>query len=285
MEYIGTIYRPPSEANSLIIQATIGCSSNTCAFCSMYKNQRFKIREINEIKADLLEIKPPVSRIFLCDGNAFVMETEALLSIAACCHERFPQLERITSYALPGDILQKSEKELKALHEAGFKMLYLGLESGSDKVLQKMGKGASRQDMIDCARKLKPSGIALSVMAITGLGGQELMEEHAIETASALSAMEPEFVGLLALMVDSRSKLHEYIANGNFTLLTPQQVVEEMLIIIQNLFLSKCFFSSVHASNYISLRGTFPQDKEKLIAKAKQYLQNGCFRNENLRRL
>ncbi len=277
MTYEGNIFRPPSEAYSLLIQVTIGCSHNKCTFCSMYKDKKFKIRRLEDIKADLEECArkyQKYDRIFLCDGNALIMKTEDLVQILKWIKELFPNVERIGAYAQPKDILLKTTEELKTLYDLGLKILYVGLESGSDEVLNLVEKGVTKEQMIECAKILKPSGIKSSIMVITGLGGQEHWQSHAYETAEVLNQMQPDYLGLLALMVERNTKLYDDIKNGSFKLLTPKQIVVEMKEMVKGLELNNCLFSSIHASNYINLRGVLPGDKQRLLSELDFYLEN-----------
>ena len=289
MKYEGTIYRPPSEARSLLIQVTIGCSHNKCAFCIMYRDVNFRIKPLSEVKKELEEAsllyKGHIRKIFLCDGNALVLKTEHLLEILGYIKELFPGCQSVGIYAGPADVRKKNTAELKALHEAGLTIAYIGIESGSDKVLTLVNKGQTSQDMIDAANIIRPSGIKTSIMAISGLGGREHSKEHAIETARVLSAMNPDYVGLLSLMIIEGTELYESVKNGEFKVLTAEEVAQEMLLLVEHLELDNCFFSSAHASNYITLKGNMPQDKHRMISEIKFYLDNEIYKSEAYRGL
>ena len=290
MQYEGSIYRPPSEAESLLVQVTIGCSHNRCTFCVNYKDKSFRIRPMEDIRRDLAECarlyRQHVRRVFLCDGNALVMRTEHLKEILSIIRHSFPRCERVGVYASAQDILRKSEEELRQLHELGLGILYIGLESGSDEVLRRICKGANAEQMIQAAQRAKVAGITTSVMVISGLGGQALWQEHAQQTARVLNAMQPDYLGLLALMVEPGSVLSGQVERGEFQLLTPRQIVQEMHDMVAGLSLDGCFFSSIHASNYISLRGNLPQDKERLLKEIEFYMQNeALYKREHSRRL
>lgn len=188
MKYEGVVYRPPSEARSLIVQLTIGCAHNSCTFCTMYKDKTFRIRPVSEILADFEEgaalYGSRVRLIFLADGDALVMKTEELLEILNFAVKKFPYLERISSYGTPGDILRKTEEELKQLRKAGLELIYMGAESGCEQVLEDIRKGVSRDEIIRAGKKLKACGMDASVTLISGLGGRKLLEEHAVDSAS-----------------------------------------------------------------------------------------------------
>ena len=272
MEYIGSVYRPPSEANSLIIQATVGCSCNACAFCTMYKEKRFYIRREEDIGADLKEISSMryahlIKRIFLADGDALIIGTDKLIRILDLCYLYFPACERVTSYASPKSLLLKSENELKELKSHGLAMVYLGLESGSDKVLKLMRKGSSCAEIIEGAKKAREAGIALSVTAISGLGGRDLMDEHAALTAKALSAMDPEYTGLLTLEIFKETPLYDWKKEGKFKMLSADEVLLETRMLLSDVDCPGSIFRMNHASNYLTLAGTLNKDRQALIEK------------------
>ena len=268
MEYDFPLYRPPSEADSLILQITLGCSHNKCTFCSMYKTKKYRVRTPLEIEEHLSwakEYYPFASRIFLADGNVLAMETEQLKSIVERLYKEFPALERVTAYAGPKDILGKIEKELQALREAGLTMLYMGVESGSGRVLENVKKGVTPAQMIEAGQKAKQAGFKLSCMIISGLGGRELWEEHAVESARVISAIDPEYFALLTLLVEAGTALYAQVKRGEFLLLRPDEVINETKLMLENIELSRCVFRSNHPSNYLSLKGILNQDKDQLL--------------------
>ena len=223
MRYYGAVYRPPSEAYSLIVQVTYGCSHNTCAFCSMYKEKRFALRPLEEVLEDFRIARQTyrhVDKVFLADGDALVRKASELYTILDTIRELFPECERVTSYASPASIRIRTDEELQTLRAKGLTMVYMGLESGSDEVLKLMRKGHPAAEIIEMGQKVRRNGIALSVTAITGLGGPELLEKHAIETAKAFNAMNPEYIGMLTLMVESGTPLYDWVRDGKFQLLT-----------------------------------------------------------------
>lgn len=270
MQYYGDVYRPPSEAASLIIQVTLGCSHNTCAFCTMYKEKRFYNRPIEDVLKDLREIASlpygkRVKRIFLADGDALIRKTEELVIILDEITKLYPSCERITSYASPGSLLIKKPEELKTLREHGLAMVYLGLESGDDEVLKIMTKGFTSAQIVEGGLKAKAAGMQLSVTAIAGLGGKELSAQHAAGTARALSAMNPEYVGVLTLEIHDDTPLEQMVAQGNFRLLDSMEVLRETRDMISMMDCPGCVFRMNHASNYLNLRGTLNADKDAMI--------------------
>lgn len=271
MRYEGSIYRPPSEANSLILQVTIGCSHNQCTFCGMYKDKQFRIRPLEEILSDLTWARktyPYVERIFLADGDALVLPNKTLVTILDAIASFFPECRRVSVYGSPQDVLRKSDEELSELFEKGAGIVYIGAESGSDRILRQIKKGVTAEQLIQAVRKIENSGMKASVTFISGLGGKEHWQEHAIETGKMISSMEPSYVGLLTLMLEPGTELCEDIRAGRFQLLPPEEVLLETELLIQNIELSKdCVFRSNHASNYLSLKGTLPADKEALLSR------------------
>lgn len=289
MKYEGSIYRPPSEAWSLIIQATIGCSHNKCSFCSMYKDKKFRIRRTEEILDDIKEARmyyKSIKRVFLADGDALMIKTTELLRILQFIKEWIPECERVGIYASPKSIMLKTPEELKLLREAGLGIAYLGLESGSDEILRKINKGADSEEIVKAGLRIKDSGILLSVTLISGLGGAKLWKEHALESANAISRMKPDYLGLLTLMVEPGTKLYDEVSKGEFELLTPQQVALETIELLKNIDAEGCVFRSNHASNYLSLKGTLNKDREMLIKQLNEAIEGQVdFRDEFLRGL
>ncbi|WP_298844442.1 radical SAM protein [Clostridium sp.] len=289
MEYEGTVYRPPSEAYSLIVQVTIGCSHNGCKFCSMYKDKKFRVRELKDIIADLEQAKldySVVKRIFLADGDALVLETSKLRMILLKIKELFPGCERVGVYATPKDILAKSLEELRALKELGIGILYLGVESGSNEILKSINKGVTAENLIIAGRKVKESGIKLSTTLISGIGGREKISENAIESAKLISAINPDYVGFLTLMLENGTPIYKDVQDDIFHILTEDEVMFELREFLENVEVTNCIFRSNHASNYISLSGTMPGDKDKLLADIDLTLKGKyLYKQEEYRRL
>jgi radical SAM superfamily enzyme YgiQ (UPF0313 family) len=234
--YEGTVYRPPSEATSLILQATIGCSHNRCTFCVSYLDKRFRVKSLDEVERDIGAVLPyykNAGRIFLADGDALAMPAPQLLELLAMLKKNFPRLERTALYGSPGNIRKKTVGELRALKDAGLGIVYIGLESGSDSILKAVRKGALSKDMIASAKKVKEAGIALSVIWILGLGGKERSEEHARETARVLNAMDPEYAGALTLMVVEPAPICREVEEGRLTLLDPKESLQELRKVVE----------------------------------------------------
>lgn len=277
------IIRPPSEARSYFLPLTKGCSNNTCIFCSYY-GAKLIVREIEEVKKEIdalaLSLKHgvylpsiPISplnywdgkRVFLQDGDALVYPLPKLKEALQYLNGRLPFLERIATYGTPQDILRRSVSQLKILRELKLGIIYVGLESGDDGVLQKVEKGVNSQQVIEAARKAKEAGIILSVTVILGLGGVEGSKKHALATARTLNEIDAEYVGALTLTLIPGTPLFEQEKRGNFSLIPPFQSLEELEIIIENSNFTNCFFSSMHASNYLSVKGRLPQQKERML--------------------
>ncbi|MGV8146657.1 MAG: radical SAM protein [Alkaliphilus sp.] len=268
MNYEGAVYRPPSEARSLIIQVTIGCSHNKCTFCYMYKDKQFRVRKIEDIKNDLDESRirhREIKRIFLADGDALALQTNKLKEILEYIKFIFPECERVGIYTSPQNILRKSVDDLILLSSLGLGIAYLGLESGSDTVLENVKKGVTSADMIKAGKKVVEAGIKLSVMAISGLGGRELWKEHAIESASVLNEIKPNYIGLLTLLVEPETEMFKQIQTGEFQLLKAKEVLLETKELLNRLTVEGCTFRSNHASNYLNLAGELSEDKERLL--------------------
>ena len=289
MRYYGAVYRPPSEAYSLIVQVTYGCSHNTCAFCSMYKEKRFALRPLEEVLEDFHIARQTyrhVDKVFLADGDALVRKASELYTILDTIRELFPECQRVTSYASPSSIRIRTDEELQTLRAKGLTMVYMGLESGCDEVLKLMHKGHMSAEIIEMGQKVRRNGIALSVTAITGLGGPELLERHAIETAKAFNAMNPEYIGMLTLMVEPGTPLYDWVHDGSFRLLDQHQVLKETELLVQHFDSPGSVFRMNHASNYLDLRGTLNQDQDALLAAIHRAEQDlSCLRPESWRGL
>lgn len=289
MRYEGTVYRPPSEARSLIVQLTIGCAHNGCTFCTMYKDKKFRIRSMEEIFQDFQDAAgaygSAVKRIFLADGDALVMKTEKLSEILKYAKKCFPGAERISAYGTPSDVLRKTEAELKQLRKDGLELVYMGAESGNQAVLKNVCKGVTREQVIEAGQKLKRCGIGVSVTLISGLGGRELLKEHAVDSASLISAMKPDYVGFLTLMLDNSAPITEQINKGALTLLKPEDILEEMRLFLEHVDSEGTVFRSNHASNYIVLKGTLNADVPYMLRYLKEVEEERKFRPERFRAL
>lgn len=288
VRYKGKVYRPPSEAYSLIIQVTYGCSHNRCAFCDMYDDKHFAMRPMEEIREDFEQARRVyrrVERVFLADGDALMRKTDDLVQILGLVYGLFPECQRVTCYASPTSLQIKPEEELRLLREKGLKMVYMGLESGCDAVLERMDKGHTAAQIIAAGQKARRSGMQLSVTAISGLGSRELWREHAVETAQAFNAMNPEYIGLLTLMVEPGTPLEKWVREGSFYVLKPVEVMQEMELFLQQIDSPGSVFRMNHASNYLTLKGTLNQDRERLLQQVRQGLAGRGLKDEFLRGL
>lgn len=290
MRYEGNIYRPPSEARSYLLQVTIGCAHNECTFCSMFKDKKFRLRKMEDVMEDLDVARKTyrhVGKTFLCDGDALCISMDKLMAILEKIGENFPECGHIGIYGSPQDVLRKTPEELERLREAGLNIIYIGAESGNDEILADIRKGATRAEIIEAVRKIEDAGIAASVTFISGLGGKPGWEKHAIDTGTMISEMEPTYAALLTLMLEPGSELRKDVQEGRFEVLSPEEVVAETLLLLKNINVEKtCIFRSNHASNYVSLRGDLPQDKERMMAELRMAMENtGLLKDERFRML
>ena len=290
MRYVGDIYRPPSEAYSLLVQVTIGCSHNKCTFCNMFKEKQFKVRNPEEVLEDLAWARSHysrVERIFLCDGDALCLANHKLIRILDYLRENFPECGRVTTYGRATDALRKTDEELRELREHGMTMVYLGAESGSARVLEMVNKGETREQLIQGVKRLENAGIKTSVTFISGLAGPDMWEEHAIETGKMIAEMNASYVSLLTLMLQPPAPMLEDYRSGKFKLLSPEEVLAETCLMLKYAKPSKpCVFRSNHASNYVSLRGNLPADNENMIASLKRCMEDrGLLKDERFRML
>lgn len=271
--YDTPVFRPPSEARSFILRVTRGCAHNKCTYCNMYRGVPFQILSDEEISRQIaLAVhygKESVRRVFLADGDALVLPTAKLLKILQALRENFPKLQRVASYAAPKDILRKSEDELRQLKEAGLQLLYYGMETGDDITLKAVNKGVNAAEAIEAGRRVTASGMKLSLMIILGLAGKEGSQRHALETAKAINIIQPTMLSALCLMLYRGSELLDQFENGEFNPLSPQGLMEELHLMMQNIDLPQdkhCLFRSNHVSNYVQLAGTLPKDKDRLLS-------------------
>lgn len=268
MRYEGSLYRPPSEAYSLIVQATIGCTHNGCTFCSMYKDKNFRVRPTQEIIEDLKigrQRYKNVDRIFIADGDALAIKNKELEKVLSYIDDEFPECNRIGIYGSPKAILSKSREDLMRLQTLGLGIVYLGVESGSEKILKQINKGVTREEMVEAGRKIVDAGIKLSITLISGIGGKEDSSEHAIESAKIINEINPDYVGLLTLIIEESVPLYDDFKSGKFKVLTPKEVLLETKKMIENIDIDNCIFRSNHASNYVSLKGTLAKDKKLIL--------------------
>ncbi len=275
MHYEGMIIRPPSEADSILLQVTLGCSHNKCTFCGTFREKRFNIKKDDVIFEDIEFARQHCrrqNRLFLCDGDALIVPQKRLVKILERIRNRLPWVERVGLYANTKGISMKTDEQLKELYDLGVKIAYMGLESGDDTVLKQVRKGATAEKMITMGRRVKASGIKLSVTVLVGLAGKERSRMHAEETGRVLTAMDPDYVGALSLMLVPGTELHAQHAAGEFYLLNAEEMLRELGIMIASTHLSNGLFHANHASNYLPIRAKLPQDKEKTLKLISQAL-------------
>lgn len=268
MSIIEPVIRPPAEANSFLLQVTLGCSVNSCTFCGAYKNKPFSIKSSSEITADIRQHarwNKDTRRVFLIDGDALVLNNDKLIPILKEIDGAFPKLSRISSYANGHNITQRSNSELKELKDNKLGLIYIGLESGSQEILNYRHKRSTAKEMIEAVNKAEEAGIKSSVIVLLGLGGLEHSKKHVQDTIEALNLMQPRYLSFLSLMVIPGTELANEIEKGSFKELTPVGLLKESYEIIKGLKLNKTIFRSNHASNHLALEGTFPKDKIKLL--------------------
>ena len=269
MHYYGAVYRPPSEAYSLIVQCTLGCSHNKCAFCNMYKDKKFSIRPVEEVLRDLAEARSyerRIERIFLADGDALILPMDYLLTVLDYICDHFPTCKRVAAYATTKAIMRKTDDELRTLREHGLGIVYIGLESGNEELLKKFCKGVTAEEIVLNAIRCKQAGIATSVTAINGMeGANGDWQTHAIDTAKAVSRMKPDYIAFLTLRVYSGTPLHDWIASGEFKMMEPPELMRETRLFLEHIDSDGSIFRSNHASNYLPLGGTLNRDREALI--------------------
>ena len=265
MDYEGFIIRPPSEAYSLLLQVTVGCSHNKCTFCGTYRQKKFRIKSLEQIKKDLREAShyENMEKVFLCDGDALIIPQTRLDEILKLINDNLQTIKRIGTYANAKSILRKSADELKKLRDLGLKIIYLGVETGNVELLQKIKKGVTYEQMVEAARRVKEAGIILSVTVLLGLGGIEKSIEHAIDTAKILTDMDPDYVGALTLMLVPETELYEDYLAGRFVLPDKFGFIRELYLMIANSNFTNCYFTSNHASNYLPVKAYLPREKEK----------------------
>jgi radical SAM superfamily enzyme YgiQ (UPF0313 family) len=267
MEYEGIVIRPPSEAESLILQVSLGCSHNRCTFCPTYKGRRFRIKDLDRIKEEIDEMAPhgPFRKVFLADGDALIIPQDKLIAILQYLKEKLPGLRRVGIYGNAKSILRKSVEELRALKALKLGIVYLGVETGNQSLLEKVRKGVSYEQMVEAGRRVKEAGITLSVTVLLGLAGVRHGPEHALATAKILSDIDPDFASALTLMIVPGTPLHGEMEAGRFQLPSPFQMLEELGTIIAHSNFTNCYFTSNHASNYLPIKARLPRDKEAVV--------------------
>lgn len=277
MRYEEPVFRPPCEAASLIIQATIGCPHNRCTFCSMYKEKKYRVRGVLEIKEDIdmaRRVWASPTSVFLADGNTIAMRTGDLIEVLDYLTEAFPSLERISCYGGARFIRGRDAADLARLAEHGLKIIYMGLESGDDEILRRVRKGVTADDYVKAAKKVKEAGIELSVYVLAGLGGRELTREHAINSALTLNRMEPDYIRIRTLVILPGAPLYEQVSNGEFEECSGREIAQETRLLLSHLDVEGARFLSDHVSNYLPLYGRLPDDKDELIGAIDQVLSH-----------
>ncbi|MCP3874138.1 MAG: radical SAM protein [Desulfobacteraceae bacterium] len=276
MHYEGMMIRPPSEANSILLQVTLGCSHNKCTFCGTFRGKRFNIKKDDIIFEDIEFARKHCqrqNRLFICDGDAMIIPQKRLVKILKQIKDRLPWVERVGLYANTKSIGMKTDEQLKELHSLGLKIAYMGLETGDDTLLKEIKKGASSAKMIKMGQRIKKSGIKLSITVLVGLGGRQGSKSHAIETGRVLSEIDPDFVGALSLMLVPGTELNDQYEKGEFKLINPEEMLEELGLMIASTHLSNGLFHANHASNYLPIRAKLPEEKEKTLELISQALK------------
>ena len=278
IRYEGTLYRPPSEADSLILQATIGCSYNECTFCGMYRDKRFRVRKIEELRDEIAWARkvhgPDVVKVFLADGDALIAKTSYLHAILDDLRAAFPNLRRVSCYSSPQSLDVRSVEEMSKLRDAGLTQYYLGIESGHDAVLERLKKGADAAEMIRVAGKATEAGVKLSTMILLGAGGRALSIEHARASARIVNAIQPRFVSTLVMTPVEGTPLFDEAERGEVDELTPEETALELREFVSGLELKGSVFRSNHASNFLAVGGNLPKDKAAILAALDEALAN-----------
>lgn len=268
VNYDEPVFRPPGEAFSTLLQVTLGCSWNKCSFCEMYTSKKFKVRQIEDVKADiqtLAAFNTGSRKVFLADGNAFVLSAKKLVTILTAINKTFGKLQRISSYALPKDILMKSNGELKDLRSLGLKLLYIGIETGDETLLSLIHKGETFNSTVDGILKAKEAGIESSIMIINGLGGRKYQEQHAVNSAAIINKVNPKFLSTLTLSLPFGMNHFKNRFEGDYEPLTLVELFKELKLFISNTNLDRVIYRSDHISNNLILKGTLSRDRREII--------------------
>ena len=270
MRYEGQIYRPPSEAASLILQATIGCSYNRCSYCAMYLEKRFRPRDAAELREDMalavrVHGERNVRRVFLADGDALILRTARLLEICEELHSHFPELQRAAVYSSPQSLLRKSPAELAELADAGLSMHYLGAETGHPEVLELIDKGVTREQMIDAGRRVVDAGARLSMIMLLGIGGTRLSHDHAVQSGTLVSAIDPRYVSTLTITPVPGTRFHDDVESGRIVLPDERGMLAEQRSMLANMDVTRAIYRGNHVSNSLPLGGNLPRDRQALL--------------------
>lgn len=277
LPYIEPVFRPPSEAHSLIIQVTNGCSWNKCTFCEMYTlpQKKFSLKPLEDIETELAAVARsgyPVRRVFLADGDAMTLSFRRLNDIMALVNRHLPDIQRVSSYCLPRNLKNKTAEELATLREMGLDLFYVGCESGDDLVLDRVRKGETFESSLAALKKIKAAGARSSVMILNGMGGTKYSEQHAKNSALLMNEAQPEYLATLVVSFPQGTETYEAGFDGEFEMLDQQGLFQEMYWLLDTLDLEKTIFRSDHASNYLVLKGTLNRDRERLLATVSQAL-------------
>ena len=269
MRYEGQIYRPPSEADAYILQATIGCSWNHCTYCDMYREKAFRVRDLDETLADIRtagqSFGDNVTKVFVADGDALVLDLPHWEAILFACRDAFPRMKRVSAYATAMNVNDKSVDDLKRLRELGLSLLYMGPETGDDVTFKRIAKGSSFDEHVEAARRAHEAGMKVSAIFLLGAGGTERSKEHAEGSAKLITEMDPEFVSALTLTVIPGTPIDKMQTQGKFTLPTVTRMLEELRSIVAEASPTDAVFRTNHASNYLPLAGRLPQDRERIV--------------------
>ena len=270
MRYEGQIYRPPSEARSYILQATVGCSWNHCTYCEMYRAKSFRVRDLEETLADVREAQltfgEDVEKVFVADGDALAMDLAHWEAILHACHEAFPRLRRVSAYATAMNLVEKTPDELERLRELGLDLLYIGPETGDEATFKRIAKGAGFDAHVEAAGRAREADMALSAIFLLGAGGTERSEEHAEASAKLVTAMDPAFVSLLTLTVVPGTPIAKLAERGKFELPTVERMLAELRTVVALAEPTDAVFRTNHASNYLPLAGRLPTDRDRIVA-------------------
>ena len=270
MRYIGKVYRPPSEADAYLLQATIGCSWNKCTYCDMYRDKpKFSLRNLDEVLEDMRMAASRsgthIQKLFVMDGDALCMPMDRWRTILKLAYELYPNLRRVSCYAMARNILDKTSEEMGELRQLGLKQLYIGPESGDDITLKRIAKGSTAQEHIDAAKRAKEAGMKMSVIFLLGAGGVERSQEHAKASAELASAMDPDFLSALTLTVIPNTPMERMQEKGRFVMPNKSMLLEELFTFIEHANPTSSMFRTNHASNYLPIAGTLPHDKEPML--------------------